>query len=436
MHRDWIYKVTLTHFRKTGRNLDSYLKFWLVPAFPINEVGIMLLACFFHGHVAIFVNEKWWSMHADGNLSHVNLFLVYRGQKIFDNSWLMTTEEYNLVCDDVRKYKLKIECQIKKQEEEEKKRQQEKKEHEKEAAAMALAKPSTVTKCHSQKLPTSSSSSSSSSSSDSDDDLDLEQIMDKGVRHNNATTGDGATAEAATNNVDKDDDIMQKNIPTEQKATNVDDIMQNTNVTSENARKSSNDQSEPLIEEGNGSDQDSSIPNEGPGDNNMQKSPAKVQYPNDSAYDTEDNMTLAKICSNEQEKETKDKPKKQMSKASGDTVKAKKHKKNKRKKFTCKECSKEFLTKNGLYKHEKAHDSDKLHCPTCGKSFLWNCELEDHKRRHTMKCSEHIKCHIASCKKDYSSKRALQRHVRDDNGKKTEITCDFCKLDGLICGRK
>ena len=83
---------------------------------------------------------------------------------------------------------------------------------------MALAKPSIVTKSHSQKLPTSSSSSSSSSSSESDsDDLDLEKIMDKGVLHNNATTCDGAvTAEAATSNVDNDDDIMQKNIPTEQ----------------------------------------------------------------------------------------------------------------------------------------------------------------------------------------------------------------------------
>ena len=434
-HQDWIYKVTLTHFRKTGRNLDSYLKFWLVPAFPINEVGIMLLARFFHGHVAIFVNEKWWSTHADRNLSHVNLFLVYRGQKIFDNSRLMTTEEYNLVRDDVQKYKLKIERQIKKQEEEEKKRQ-EKKERKKEVAAMAIAKPSNVTKGRSQKLPTSSFSSSSSSSSDSDDDLDLERIMDEGVLHNNATTGDGASAATAISSADKDDDIMQKNIAAEQKATNVDDIMQNTNITSENARKGLNDQSERLIDKGNGSDKDSSIPDEGPGDNNMQKSPAKVQYPNDSAYDTEDNMMLAKICSNEKEKETKDKPKKQTSKASGDTVKPKKHKKNKRKKFTCEECDKEFLTKNGLYKHEKGHDGDKLHCPTCRKSFLWNCELEDHKRRHTMKCSECIKCHIASCKKDYSSKRALQRHIRDDHGKKTEITCDFHKSDGLICGRK
>ena len=61
----------------------------------------MILACFFHGHIAIFVNDKWWSTRRDGNLSKINLFLVYRGQKMFDNSRLMTTAEYDLVRDDV-----------------------------------------------------------------------------------------------------------------------------------------------------------------------------------------------------------------------------------------------------------------------------------------------------------------------------------------------
>ena len=77
MHRDWIYKITLSHFKKTGRSLDSYLKYWLVPAFPLNEVGIMLLARFFYGHVAIFVNEKGWSTRTDWNLSKINVFLIY-----------------------------------------------------------------------------------------------------------------------------------------------------------------------------------------------------------------------------------------------------------------------------------------------------------------------------------------------------------------------
>ena len=42
----------------------------------------------------------------------------------------------------------------------------------------------------------------------------------------------------------------------------------------------------------------------------------------------------------------------------------------------------------------------------------------------------------AKCKKDYSSKRALQRHVRDDHGKAKEVTCDFTDDAGKICGRK
>ena len=90
----------------------------------MNEVGIMLLARFFHGHKAIFVNEKWWSTRKDGNLSHVNIFLAYRGDKVFDNSRLMTTAEYDLVREDVQHYKLKIERQIKKMEEEKKKAEQ------------------------------------------------------------------------------------------------------------------------------------------------------------------------------------------------------------------------------------------------------------------------------------------------------------------------
>ena len=73
----------------------------------------MIMARFFHGHIAIFVNDKWWSTRRHGNLSKINLFLVYRGQKIFDNSRLMSTAEYDLVYDDVRRYKLKIERQIK-----------------------------------------------------------------------------------------------------------------------------------------------------------------------------------------------------------------------------------------------------------------------------------------------------------------------------------
>ena len=102
--------------KKRNKTLEMFLDEWLYPAFPIDEVGIMLLARFFHGHIAIFVNEKWWSTRADKDLSKVNVFLVYRGNKVFDDTRMMTTEEYSLVKNDVQKYKLKVERDIKKME--------------------------------------------------------------------------------------------------------------------------------------------------------------------------------------------------------------------------------------------------------------------------------------------------------------------------------
>ena len=57
----------------------------------------------------------------------------------------MTTEEYDLVCNDVRKYKLKVECQIKKQEEEEKKERTRKKGMKKTSSSNG---PSQAFNCH------------------------------------------------------------------------------------------------------------------------------------------------------------------------------------------------------------------------------------------------------------------------------------------------
>ena len=46
-HIEWIEKVTKSYFHKTKKTLKHFLNYWLIPAFPLNEVGIMLLARFF-----------------------------------------------------------------------------------------------------------------------------------------------------------------------------------------------------------------------------------------------------------------------------------------------------------------------------------------------------------------------------------------------------
>ena len=155
----------------------------------------------------------------------VNLFLVYRGQKVFDNSRLMTTAEYDLVQEDVRWYKLKIEQQIK---------AEQKKKEEAKKKAKNDAKPTTsMTTCsRARKLPSSSSSSVSDSES-----LDLEKIMDDNVLHNtpaktledimqkpntNLTQNDAGVSSLDKARQSDSDDSVNKNI----EAAEESDIMQ------------------------------------------------------------------------------------------------------------------------------------------------------------------------------------------------------------------
>ena len=105
-------------------------------------------------------------------------------------------------------------------------------------------------------------------------------------------------------------------------------------------------------------------------------------------------------------------------------------------KYTCKKCSKRFGTKNGLYKHILLHSGKRYSCNTCGKLFYWQCELKDHMRKHTAKPAQRVSCPVQGCKKTYSSKRALQRHTRDNHNPPSVIMCDFIDKDGKVCGKE
>ena len=258
-----------------------------------------------------------------------------------------------------------------------------------------------TTRSRARKLPSSSSSSSSESDNET---LDLERIMDEGVLHNtdNPKSEDimqkpnnENALDIATPSKDQDKDItgaltenniMQQSMPTDQPASKTSDAGESDHTDGDKQQDEGND----------------------------------IMRKSDSQSDSEDNMTLADIL-------RKGKRKK---KSKGSPAKKKKTD------FSCSDCRKHFLTKNRLYKHEITHGRLKHFCATCGKVYFWNCELEDHEWRHTDKRSERIKCKVPKCKKDYSSKRALQHHVRDDHGKAKEVTCDFTDDAGKICGRK
>ena len=82
------------------------------------------------------------------------------------------------------------------------------------------------------------------------------------------------------------------------------------------------------------------------------------------------------------------------------------------------------------------HTGKRFKCETCQKAFMWKCELADHERKHTDKRAKRITCPVQGCKKDYSSKHALQRHRRDDHSTGALLICDFIKEDGTVCGKE
>ena len=488
---DWIKKVTESHFeKKRNKTLEMFLDEWLYPAFPIDEVGIMLLARFFHGHIAIFVNEKWWSTRADKDLTKVNVFLVYRGNKVFDDTRMMTTEEYSLVKNDVRKYKMKIEREIKKMEAAEKAKAAAKKvarakawkENPTEgketppkpsAAKSSVAKPTHPMRTRrSKKLPSTSEESES-------EGLDLEKVMDEGVMHN---TDSDHTKDIMhkPNEESSNEDVQNGNedIPSLEQSTetcadeNKDTLTENNKDITE---KDTDNETEPFSshETENGSDimqKDTELTgnkaddimqkeNENGTDDTITKDDDIMHKTTEDvkasdAANSDDDMTLASVIEKEKKREEEEakKNKKPKTKPKGNKPvvqptrkstrlnkdKSTKSDKSKKKKttFVCSKCPKEFQTRNGLYKQEVMHSGLKYFCGICERGFVWQCELDDHERRHTDKRSERIKCKKPNCKKDYSSKRALQRHLRDDHGKSSEITCNFKDDQGMLCGKK
>ena len=199
----------------------------------------------------------------------------------------MSTVEYELVRNDVHKYKLKIEREIKKFEELKKKEREAKK---KEAQTMS----SIMTRSkHACKL-------FSFSESDSEG-LDLEKMMDDGVLHNTAS--------------DNMEDIMQK--PNE-------DIMQKDNgddiENEETPKNHDNSESKGTVDEETEKNEIVDEKTEKQGDNIMQKTDRNVAHETENTEkdimqkntavkltkdlneDSDDDMTLAAVLQKEKAK--------------------------------------------------------------------------------------------------------------------------------------
>ncbi|XP_041352684.1 zinc finger protein 501-like [Gigantopelta aegis] len=90
--------------------------------------------------------------------------------------------------------------------------------------------------------------------------------------------------------------------------------------------------------------------------------------------------------------------------------------------YQCKQCGRYFIGSNDLRRHERGHRGEKtFHCGICGHSFSQSSDLQKHMRIHTGE--RPYKCEM--CGKEFSHSTTLDDHLRIHSGEKP-YTCSVC----------
>lgn len=110
-----------------------------------------------------------------------------------------------------------------------------------------------------------------------------------------------------------------------------------------------------------------------------------------------------------------------------ETHTAAEHEGQKRKKYSCEECGKEFNNKTQFGRHSDIHAGKKFMCEQCGKLFSQKGYLKVHQAIHSSVKS--FKCDV--CGRKFTQKSTLVHHAAVHTGKR--FNCDEC---GKIFSRK
>ena len=94
-HLKWIKRVTAKLLGIKNRSFEDFKDEWLHGSFPLDEAGILIVCRAYKIHASVFFNNSYWTTNSTGDLNEVNVFLVYQGNLVFEDTRRMTTEEYN-----------------------------------------------------------------------------------------------------------------------------------------------------------------------------------------------------------------------------------------------------------------------------------------------------------------------------------------------------
>ncbi|KAA1466585.1 hypothetical protein DENSPDRAFT_44694 [Dentipellis sp. KUC8613] len=90
--------------------------------------------------------------------------------------------------------------------------------------------------------------------------------------------------------------------------------------------------------------------------------------------------------------------------------------------WSCSFCSKIFVRKGDLNRHELLHTGIKPHvCGTCGKGFAQSCALKTHLNTHTG--NKPYRCNAPGCKAAFGDPSSRTRHRKERHGKAQSHQC-------------
>ena len=91
-HKDWCETVCSFILKRKGLTFDNFTEDF--PMFEFDAAGITIWARCYRRHVAIFFNYKYWCTRKDRDLNKCDIYLLYRGNSVFENTRQMNTQEY------------------------------------------------------------------------------------------------------------------------------------------------------------------------------------------------------------------------------------------------------------------------------------------------------------------------------------------------------
>ena len=78
-HINWIAKVGGDLLHKKGIKVEDYCNNLVELKFPLDTLGLLVIARMFHNHIAIILKESIWTTQGNNDIDHCSIFLIYSG---------------------------------------------------------------------------------------------------------------------------------------------------------------------------------------------------------------------------------------------------------------------------------------------------------------------------------------------------------------------